>query len=624
MSEKRNTIRIAIALAVVFTASFVMADARDGLRHWWKAKDLNGDGLLQPSELYDLMTVGSATPLTASSITQNTDSPDAKPVSIATGVNHVTMHYTAAEEECFVIHNPTNYDSANSRWRINRQMVTLPQAAAVTSRTATVALRFRWDGIKVKNSSNHYSMYQYLYCNDHDWNNKRGWAISRGLYDSSASSRYPTLTLGNQRFRFGASPANGDNRISRGDWVEMVVSFSCNEEGSFSANCYMRLNGTTYPKFRSLAYAGTTTATIRSSGVSAPTIGKDGGTSFVYSSNGEDNFGGAISDIMVYDRVLSENEAWQVLADLERRSAFTIGSKNGSADEFSDAAPESVYLPDSMEWSQFRKTLTSANPSVSIRCNVETNGHLFGKVLQLGVVGSPSASARVSVLANGVEIGDKTIPRDGSEMVFWVSPSVMSNLVYNAETGFYPLTLTLRRAGDLTGSVELDHVYFGGSFQIGVEDDSSGEFGADGNYFNHWYCVSSHDLKRHTTTISQSNSGNIMQLHSSFFLSDWEAANLDYKFTVKAAKTQQHLLSLSLADPLSSASIENEYFTYEVGSIRYAKTITIPKGTFVGGLNHIFLNNADAGGVSVDYYSLGPVWNGDKNYDPRGIVFIFK
>ena len=38
MSEKRNTIRIAIALAVVFTASFVMADARDGLKFWWKAE----------------------------------------------------------------------------------------------------------------------------------------------------------------------------------------------------------------------------------------------------------------------------------------------------------------------------------------------------------------------------------------------------------------------------------------------------------------------------------------------------------------------------------------------------------------------------------------------------------
>ncbi len=616
--------RLTLALFVSLAATCAMADARDGLRHWWKAKDLNGDGLLQPNELYDLMTVSAATPLTASSIVQNTDSLDAKPVSIATGVNHVTMHYTAADEEGFVIHNPTNWDAGNSRWRINKQTVTLPQTAAVTSRTATVALRFRWDGIKVKTSSNNYNMYQYLYCNDHDWNAKRGWAICLGVSDSSVQSRYPTLTFGNNRYRFGASPANSDNRIASGDWVEMVVSFSCDEGGSFSANCYMRVNGTTFPKFRSLTQTGTTTATIRSSGVSAPTIGKDGGTSFAYSSNGEDSFGGTISDIMVYDRILSENEAWQVLADLERRSAFTIGSKNGSADEFSDAAPAEVYLPESMKWNQFRKTLTSANPSVSIRCNVETNGHLFGKVLQLGVVGRPSASARVSVLANGVEIGDKTISKDGSEMVFWVSPSVMSTLVYDAETGFYPLTLTLRRAGDLTGSVELDHVYFGGSFQIGANDDSADEFGNNSDYFTHWYCVSSHDLKRHTTTMSQSTSGNTMQLHSSFFLSDWDAANLDYKFTVKSAQTQQHPLSLSLTDPLSRTSIANEYLTYEVGSIRYARTITIPKGTFAGGLNHIFLNNPDAGGVLVDFYSLEPIWNGDKNYDPRGIVVSFK
>ncbi len=293
----------------------------------------------QANELYDLMTVGSATPLTASSITQNTDSPDAKPVSIDAGVTHVFMNRTAADEVGFTIHNPTNWDAGNSRWRINTQMITLPQAAAVTSRTATVALRFKWGGIKVKTSSNNYNLYQYLYCNDHDWNAKRGWAVSLGLYDSSTKSRYPTLVLGNQRFRFGVDASGSDNRIAPGDWVEMVVSLSCDEGGSFAAKCYMRLGGTTYPKFRSLSQSGTTTATIRSSGVAAPTIGKGGTTSFSYNSNGEDSFGGVISDIMVYDRVLSENEAWQVLADLERRSAFTIGSKNGTADEFSDAAP---------------------------------------------------------------------------------------------------------------------------------------------------------------------------------------------------------------------------------------------------------------------------------------------
>ena len=621
--------RLVLALFVSLAATYAIADARDGLRHWWKAKDLNGDGLLQQNELYDLMTISAATPLTASSITQNTDSSDAKPVSIATGVNHVTMHYTAADEEGFVIHNPTNYDSANNRWRINKQNITLPSAAAVGGEEFTFVARFRWDGIKVK-KNNYYGIYQRMYANDLDTGANRGWSIGLGVYDSSSMSRFPTLRLGSSEWRFGVG--NTANLITRDSWVELAVTCSRNSDQLVHAMCYVRQSSEgSYPRFLAMNLDGgdkTWRGTLRAEGMSGPVIGQDGSTSFSYSSNGEDSFDGMISDILVYDRALTENEAWQTFAALERYSAFTIGSKNGSADEFSDESPAEVYCPDTMGWSRFRRTLSAANPAVTIKCNVETNGHLFGRVLSVGTVASPSNRAKISVLANGVEIGNKTIPPDGSDLVFWVSPSVMSNLVYDVATGFYPLVLQLRRSGDMTGDLRLDHVYFGGAFCLGVEDDKSDEFGSNADYFNHWYFLSSHNLKRHTISTEQSNSGNTMQLHMCFVLGDWEAANLDYTFRIKSAKTQQAQLQLGLQSPLNFASwaaVSPVYKTYAVGETRYANTITIPKGTFSGGLNHIFLNNeSKTAPVSMDAYSLKPIWNGDKNYDPRGIVFVFK
>ena len=51
-----------VCVALAFTSS---ADGRDGLVHWWKVKDLNGDGLVQAQEVYDVMTVGAEKPLTA-------------------------------------------------------------------------------------------------------------------------------------------------------------------------------------------------------------------------------------------------------------------------------------------------------------------------------------------------------------------------------------------------------------------------------------------------------------------------------------------------------------------------------------------------------------------------------
>ena len=82
-----------VCVALAFTSS---ADGRDGLVHWWKVKDLNGDGLVQAQEVYDVMTVGAEKPLTAEYVYQSTDTQaGANPVAIVNDVYLPTMRRNA-------------------------------------------------------------------------------------------------------------------------------------------------------------------------------------------------------------------------------------------------------------------------------------------------------------------------------------------------------------------------------------------------------------------------------------------------------------------------------------------------------------------------------------------------
>ena len=44
--RRRLAARLVLSIAAVLVASLATADARDGLKRWWKAKDLNGDNRL--------------------------------------------------------------------------------------------------------------------------------------------------------------------------------------------------------------------------------------------------------------------------------------------------------------------------------------------------------------------------------------------------------------------------------------------------------------------------------------------------------------------------------------------------------------------------------------------------
>lgn len=118
-------------------------------------------------------------------------------------------------------------------------------------------------------------------------------------------------------------------------------------------------------------------------------------------------FRGAIADVMIWDRALTDEEILAVVAGpAPCGGEWQIGAANGSADEFDDADPAAVYDVQSMPWRRMRKTLDSANPSLSISTTMASGDHQMARTLTVTPILSGATSAPVEVALNGTVVGE--------------------------------------------------------------------------------------------------------------------------------------------------------------------------------------------------------------------------
>ena len=375
---------LSVVVAGLSIAAF--ADGRDGLVHWWKVKDLNGDGLLQAGEVYDVMTVGAEKPLTGEHVYQSTDvEVGAKPVAIVNDVYMPTMRRNASDG-AMRFYNPTNY-TANGELKITYQSVKLSQSASIGSRQATVFARIKWDGARFKASTGNYNFNVPIYANNFNDKAKTGWMVGLRCFDSGTSNRFhPYFCFGNQEvgFHYGKFATEEEKKaaqnfvIYKDKWYDVVYSYKVeNIDGieKIHAAALYRSNdaGAVARKhvYKALPLQKVeNTWEMSEESVYAPHIGfhrmadGTGGTESFVDAGKDDGFTGAIHEIKVYNRWMGENEMLQCLG--QKDPICSVGSKNDCADEFCDNDVQEVFEPETMPWSKMRKTLHSQCPSVSI------------------------------------------------------------------------------------------------------------------------------------------------------------------------------------------------------------------------------------------------------------------
>lgn len=468
---------VAIAFALSFTA---VANIDDGLLWVFKAKEGVADGSTDSSDFRDQLTVSAA-----STKTLTFNYPEGYPIyftnmTVKSGVANATYE----NQPCLFLPQTTNW--VDGVLHSYEQNATIPNAMlAKSTEGASFYARLKWLGRSRPQVGAQYP-YNYnfqFFDNGHVWSEAgRGWIIRFGLYGNSPRGAYleavvkdkgVTASSGNlvtDEAQWVAGKIMGDacdiyapGEIASYEWVDIAVTFR-----------YASEEGRTYITFFKCPSGWHDVAIARGfveRSLAAPT---GNGKAFGGATAGEHiggqtsgNFRGAVSEMRLWNRCLSEEEVRTVFAG--QPQGWRIGADNGSADEFSDTECTSDFSPRTMQWSKMRKTLTAANPSVSLTATFPADRRNLPRVLRIKpIISEDAAGAQLDIRLNGTKIG--TVKLRGGDNFFFVREQAFNRFVGSDGVA----TFTLTRTGNMSGTVMFDFLELTGSFQIGNRDNANG------------------------------------------------------------------------------------------------------------------------------------------------------
>ena len=255
-----------------------------------------------------------------------------------------------------------------------------------------------------------------------------------------------------------------------------------------------------------------------------------------------------------------------------------IGNVNGSADEFSDENPAAVFDCGTMEWRQFRKTLTAANPSVKFKVNLGTNVFVrsWPQVVSLTPIFGADAprSCPVEIYVNDrlAQIGEL---RAASGRALYIGAKYMKP---DAEGN---ATFEIRRTGNLTGGVSFDAVAVCGGGSFGLHDNSMYDFVQETKASRH--AIFGDRDAQHVRRAHQVTSGDSSYDYFAFYLPADSIGRETYKglFAITSGTTARAKVYFNGTEVLDM-SAQSEYHP------DYA--FDIPSNLLKPGLNEISVN----------------------------------
>ena len=600
------------ALFAMIGATVLAKDASDGLVAWWRVESGENGAVFTTSDLRDHAHAGT----TAAAVNHATT--DGTYPAVPVCHTNIDLTYpmgsgTIPNAPCIYIPQPTNTSPTSGGLVANNQNVVMPLSCVDLSNTpGTFIIRFNPNSrIYVGRATP--TVFSY------DWSTTTGMKLSlRG--QGSAHWTWPFVYFGNTPV---LQPSTATWNIAAGDniWYDVGVVIEPNvpEQGQSRVILYFCPgNGLTDQSANGnkVVAMTNTVSQLVSYGTLADRKLKLG------SVNGSANWGGLSSDetlssllvhqVKVYNRALSSAEFEQACAPCSD-PLFAVGSKNGSADEFSDSTAEAVYDADSMPWCKLRKTLTEANPSLSIRKSLSELDLTVPRILEFAPIYSSDCpqDAVLDVLVNGTMV-ERVFRNSESDRLVYISTNVLKRLTLVDDA--YPLTLTLRRTGGMGGTVGFDRIMLGGGWQLGVRDRKYNEFmtwSGKMTYNFYRYFLARNNIK---ILADQMYGVNVDAKQASltlcFSVSDALAANGEFVFRTR---------------PLGNGTVDY----YLNGDWLCTKTITSDAdyelhfgiGSLRGGINELkatWTTTTDTSSRGFDYFRLTP-----KRF-PRGVMIILR
>jgi len=291
-------------------------------------------------------------------------------------------------------------------------------------------------------------------------------------------------------------------------------------------------------------------------------------------------FKGAIADVMIWDRALTDAERMEVLTG-QRGAKWLIGIDNDAADEFNDGSNASIpvadpYLPETMAWNRMRKTLDEANRSLSIQSQLpfaETNKPVIFTIKP--ILSGTESPCRALVSVNGTSI--ETVDLATGTARNLVIPGKFWQRDANGN-----VTVTITRSGT-EGTVSFDQVALSGSWQISEENRGSNNMTPE-QKASSWAFAGDSDEMHITRAMSVGNSS------TNYTFGVWVPKGMGEKCGWKFRTATTGTIS-------DSTSLDEQHTVYVNGTAvgthdghfgTYENfTLDIPAGTLRDGMNYV-------------------------------------
>ena len=468
--------------------------------------DLRKAGGIDANSAGNALDFSSTSSKRATSVLQNTNAPE-KPC--VTNLAVASPMYPADTNLVPCLYLPTpgyttvDTDGTTHYW-VYRQTVDIQHGATAKSDTLTAYVRFRWDGPTATSAINHPDLMIIGY---HSWSYPgRGLVLhgaTRGENQSIMNigayipKRVPgtdnsfSVTTNKWYDLFVQVTPSGDNSVENFYLCETpYFNARTNEPSYFSAPAFKR---------RHCADASLPKLALDLSACDFVRFGAEAPSAAASDRNAGDAatkcFRGAIARAAYWTRTLTENEMWEVMAaDMARGAPIRAGALNGTSEEFAVDGGDGVYNPKTMPWRTMRGELTAEHPAIEIEAplaapEAKLPHFLSAKPIFVDV----GERCPAAIYVNGKLVEKVDLKTEGG-----LELPVAKGLVTRTASG--TVKVRIERLAPISGTVKLDAITFGGSWQMGTRNASDGEFQQEGKEPNHFF-VGDTDFKHYQRSV---------------------------------------------------------------------------------------------------------------------------
>ena len=463
-----------VAYSGVFDSATFVLDVRG---------DLDGDQSLGAEEIGNALTYRE----NSSSVSGFTSvfSPGAKelPSIKQTIEGEVSNPYWGDATTCNYLYLPqTCWNEDGGTKKCDSAMLKFPASASLSD-TVTIYSRFRWDGPITAFTDG--PSYQILARNAYVWESSSsiyGWMI--GVKSPKSSDGLPATTGWLVATVGGSESGTSSLEIESGKWYDAFWTIKKIDESSTKVVVTIVPSGRKLPQIWSIS-STVQKPLVFDSSKSDMYIGSYSASSkgpSNVSRNGETSgrlFRGGIARFIMWERELTQTEMREVSGGFQG-AMWTIGMANGSADEFGAddysliasrkaESVKDVFRPELDPVRLMRGKLTESYPVLTLKGSMAASEEGLAKMISIKPLFAEAGEKfPVKITVNGNEVGNLDLRRDTALFIkkrFWTRD----------ENG--DVELRIERTSSAEGSVEIDSIMLGGSFQIGTANGATSDMG---------------------------------------------------------------------------------------------------------------------------------------------------